>query len=89
MSKAARTFDPTSAATVLWFVGGPVEGVPARDLSDNDLARVAWVASKKRPALPADIPADEALALATRLVEIGSYTTSEPAAPAPDSEVKP
>jgi hypothetical protein len=86
MPKPKRAYDPRSAAPVLRYMGGSVEGVPARDLSDADLARAAWARSAERPASPLDVPAEEALALAAALVASGAYQPSEPAAPAPDSE---
>lgn len=79
-------FDPTSAEPVLYFNGEPLEGTPARDLSGNDLARLAWVASEERPNLPTDVPAPEINALAAQLVKSGSYSEKEPATPAPKPE---
>lgn len=78
MVKPQRAFDPTSAAPTLFYTGsGAVAGVPARDLSDNDLAHVAFarLSREDRPALAADV-SDKALAsLRDDLVALGAYAT--------------
>ncbi len=70
----APTFDPRSAAPTLFHTGGVLGGVPARDLSDADLARLAFEASDPRPATVLDVPAKDIAAIRDRLVESGIYS---------------
>lgn len=79
----APTFDPRSAAPTLFHVGGLIPGVPDRDLSGSDLARLAFLRCDResRPSLPTDIPNADIAALADELVASGIYT---PVIPAPE-----
>jgi len=75
MKSAVPTFDPRSAAPTLFYRGpAVVSGVPARDLSDADLARLAFVAAEVRPATVLDVPAKDIAAIRDRLVESGIYS---------------
>ena len=87
MSKAkAPGIDPRSAVTTLTYTGDSsgfphIGGIPARDLSDSDLARIAWARlGDDRPDAPLHVPADTVAALAAELVASGIYTL--PATPA-------
>lgn len=84
---APRAFDPRSAAPTLAYRGpGALDGIPARDLSGADLARIAWVRrGAERDGSPIDVTADEVAAVLADLVASGLYA-AEPAAP-PATEV--
>lgn len=69
-----RAFDPRSAAPTLTYSGsGAIAGIPARDLSDADLARVAWEASDPRPATVLDVPDADIAAARDHLIATGIY----------------
>lgn len=77
---APRAFDPRSAAPTLAYTGGPdgfpaLRGVPARDLSDADLARIAYEEAEIRPASPLGVTDSDLAALRDRLVGTGLYTS--------------
>lgn len=89
--------DVRSADPLLFYTGDGdgrpfVTGVPARDLSGNDLARVAWVRSDRseenpvRLASPDDVDQETLAALRDELIATGIYTTTAPAAPADEPE---
>lgn len=66
----------------LTYTGGPdgypaVRGVPARDLTDHDLARAAWEAADPRPATQNDVPEAAITALRDRLIATGLYVPKE------------
>lgn len=69
-----RAFDPRSAAPTLAYSGsGSIRGIPARDLSDADLARAAWEAADPRPASVLDVT-DAAIAfIRDELIATGIY----------------
>jgi formylmethanofuran dehydrogenase subunit B len=73
-----RAFDPRSAEPALIYVGPPVSGVPDRDLSVADLARLAFVALDVRPFTTADVPDAAIAALIDRLTASGAYTGLAP-----------
>lgn len=77
---AAPTFDPRSAAPTLRHLGGIAGGVPARDLSDADLARLAFesVPREERPASVLDVPAAAIAAIRDSLVGTGKYEPVKP-----------
>lgn len=79
MSTSKRAFDPTSAAPTLFYVGpGYLLDVPARDLSDNDLARIAFERASKRPDLHADMPDAALTAVREDLLASGHYRATQP-----------
>lgn len=72
----STSIDPRSDATLLAYTGGPLAaGVPGRDLSGNDLARIARVwaltASGGQPVEPAG--SAELSAVADALVGSGAF----------------
>lgn len=78
-------FDTSSAEPVLTYVGpGIVGGVPADDLSANQLARLAWASQgDTRPLSPGDVKPGDIAALRDALVATGNY---KPATPAPSED---
>lgn len=79
MATAKSAFDPRSAAPTLLHLEGVVEGVPDRDLSDNDLATIAFArrAREDRPDYPHDLPDAAIAALRDELLATGRYSLKE------------
>lgn len=73
MSKEAKPeFDVRSAKPVLSYVGpSVVSGIPARDLSANDLARFAWIRRR------GDVDDKAIAAIRDELVATGQYTETK------------
>jgi len=67
-TKPTPAFDPRSERTVLVFAGAErhVSGVPARDLTEHDVCRLAFI----REAEPAAVVAD--------LIASGLYAPAKP-----------
>lgn len=74
MSPAKPEFDVASDAPVLFHASGEVEGVPARDLSANDLARLAWLATGQHKT-PAEMSQEVIAKWRDKLVATGAYAT--------------
>lgn len=74
---------PDDGPALYWTGTGFLSGIPARDLTTADLARIAWVErGPERAGTPADIPADEIAATGAALVATGFYGAEPAALPA-------
>jgi hypothetical protein len=83
---ARKTYDPTSAEPVLYYGGeGQVAGVPAADLSANDLARLVWVRGD-RTGDPGEVGDDAIGSLRDELAATGLYRKTPPGEPAQEAE---
>ena len=76
-----KTFDPRSAAVTLRYLGDAsgephIAGFPARDLSDNDLARLVWLRSDRSKSA-VDVTPQQAANLVTMLTASGLYAVEE------------
>lgn len=96
MAKTKETpdaIDPAGEDVVIYFAGDKViAGVPARDLSGGDLARLAYVRAHhatdwtsrgeagNAPALPSPATAHQLAKLADELVDSGVYRRTRPSA---------
>jgi hypothetical protein len=76
-------FDIKSATPVLSYTGpGVVAGVPADDLSANQLARIAWIRKgDKRPLSPNDMKDSDIAAVRDELAAGGNYQKTKPVEP--------
>jgi hypothetical protein len=79
--KTKAEFDTRSAEPVLTYVGpGIVGGIPAADLSANQLARLAWASQgESRPASPDDVKPGDIAALRDALIGTGNYQAASAA----------
>ena len=84
-----EVIDLRSADPVLFYAGGPLPpGVPARDLSGNDLGRIAYVRAQQVAIesesyqQPGQASQGALTAIADELVALGTFTR----APAPPAE---
>jgi hypothetical protein len=79
MTKTKDTFDVRSAEPVLTYTGpGIVGGVPADDLSANQLARIVWRSQgDSRPATPDDVKQADIATLRDALIATGDYKAVE------------
>ncbi len=91
MPKPTPAFDPRSDRLVLRYVGDgrPLSDVPTRDLTENDLCRIAYQRSLASAATrPDPRTPDQAAVAAVRdeLLARGQFVAAVPAEPAPTTE---